>query len=53
VQSALQRLERMELIYRIAHGEYRIELPELELVLEDLSDLTGKAEKSRGPARKT
>jgi predicted transcriptional regulator len=53
VQSALQRLERMELIYRIAHGEYRIELPELELVLEDLSDLTAKAEKSRGPARKT
>lgn len=34
VQSALQRLERMELIYRAGHGEYCIELPELERAIE-------------------
>jgi Fe2+ or Zn2+ uptake regulation protein len=45
VQSALQRLERMELIYRIGHGEYRIELPELELALEELADQSQPPEK--------
>jgi uncharacterized protein len=34
VQTALKRLERLELIYRQEHGEYRIELPELEVMLE-------------------
>lgn len=35
VQTALQRLERLEFIYRLEHGVYRIELPELELILEE------------------
>ena len=34
IQTALKRLERLELIYRLEHGEYRIELSELELILE-------------------
>lgn len=37
VQTALKRLERLELIYRLEHGEYRIELPELELILENMN----------------
>lgn len=35
IQTALKRLERLELIYRLEHGEYRIELAELELLLEN------------------
>ena len=42
VQSALQRLERMELIYRAGHGEYRIELPELELAMEAIATQSDK-----------
>lgn len=37
IQTALKRLERLEFIYRLEHGEYRIELPELELVLENMA----------------
>jgi hypothetical protein len=37
VQTALKRLERLELIYRLEHGEYRIELPELELIMENMA----------------
>jgi len=36
VQAALQRLERLELIDRIEHGAYEIEMPELALLFEDL-----------------
>ena len=36
IQTALKRLERLELIYRLEHGEYRIELSELELILENI-----------------
>ena len=35
IQTALKRLERLALIYRLEHGEYRIELAELELILEN------------------
>jgi hypothetical protein len=37
VQTALKRLERLEFIYRLEHGEYRIELPELELIMENMN----------------
>lgn len=33
-QGAIRRLERLELIYRAANGEYTIEPPELELLIE-------------------